>query len=46
MAAAETSQAAPPNEDYDEAKCIAALAQLERLKHQVSRLRLNASIEF
>ncbi|KAL5393154.1 hypothetical protein PMIN04_005451 [Paraphaeosphaeria minitans] len=40
MAAAEAPQAAPPTEDYDEAKCIAALAQLERLKHQLDDLRL------
>ncbi|KAF2444919.1 hypothetical protein P171DRAFT_485000 [Karstenula rhodostoma CBS 690.94] len=38
MAAAEAPQAAPPSEDYDEAQCIAALAQLERLKHQAGCL--------
>ncbi|OAG08209.1 uncharacterized protein CC84DRAFT_1214733 [Paraphaeosphaeria sporulosa] len=40
MAAAEAPQAASPIDNYDEAKCLAALAQLEHLKHQLDDLRL------
>ncbi|KAJ4349980.1 uncharacterized protein N0V89_008601 [Didymosphaeria variabile] len=40
MAAAEVSQTVPTSADYDEAQCIAALAQLERMKHQLDDLRL------
>ncbi|KAJ4305220.1 hypothetical protein N0V90_000751 [Kalmusia sp. IMI 367209] len=38
--AAQATQLAPPDTDYDEAQCIAALAQLERLKQQLDDLRL------
>ncbi|KAL1609858.1 hypothetical protein SLS60_001523 [Paraconiothyrium brasiliense] len=40
MAAAEVSQPAPTSAEYDEAQCIAALAQLERMKNQLDDLRL------
>ncbi|KAF1978498.1 hypothetical protein BU23DRAFT_564085 [Bimuria novae-zelandiae CBS 107.79] len=34
------AEAAQPSADYDEAQCIAALAQLERLQNQLDDLRL------